>query len=257
MIRFVCLFALALGAAPLLGQSTNNPTGLPVPKGIIYNHETAFNVRLATNRAFSIGIEKGRLRRFDRTNFYHLSIGQLYHPREVRQGADPQTRFRPYVYGKQNHVFVLRGGWGAKRYYSEKARTKGVAMGMSYSFGPTLGLLKPYYLALRFPLPDNPGRAVTRFEKYSEERADLFLNNSIIVGAAPFSKGLNELRPIPGGNASLALHIDWGAYDERVKALAVGVMVDLFAAPVPMLVGEYNTPVFFNFFVNMQFGKRR
>jgi hypothetical protein len=259
MIRNAFILAvLLMGAAPLMGQSTQtNKSQLPTSKGIIYNHELAYNIKLATNRGFTIGIEKGRLRSYDRTTYYHLSLGQLFHPREVRQGADPQTRYRPYVFGKQNHVFVLRGGWGTKRYFSEKAKTKGVAMGVSYSAGPTLGLLKPYYLVLRYPIPDNPGRAITRFERYSDENAEAFLNNSFIVGAAPFGQGMRELRPIPGGNASIALHMDWGAYDDRVKAFAIGMMVDVFAAPVPMLIGDNNTPIFINFFASVQFGKRR
>ncbi|MBP6826008.1 MAG: hypothetical protein KA165_05515, partial [Saprospiraceae bacterium] len=126
--------------------------------GILYNRETSFNFKLTTNRGFAPGMEFGRLRTYYKTTYYHISLGELKHPKEKRQSADPSVSrsFRPYVFGKQNNLFVLRGGWGVKRYYSEKAKQKGVQMGVSFAFGPALGLLKPYYLALR-RVGNNPG----------------------------------------------------------------------------------------------------
>jgi hypothetical protein len=63
---------------------------------------------------------------------------------------------------------------------------------------------------------------------------------------------------MPGINASLAYHMDWGAFDEMVKALEIGVAVDVFGQKAPIFVSEeINNRVFINFFVNLQLGKRR
>ncbi|HRI58804.1 MAG TPA: hypothetical protein PK228_03750 [Saprospiraceae bacterium] len=225
--------------------------------GIVYNRETTFNFKLTTNRGFAAGMEFGKLRTYYKTTCFNISIGELKNAKEQRQSADPQVSrsFRPYVFGKQNNLFMLRGGWGAKRYFSEKAKQKGVAMGMNYSFGPTLGLLKPYYLALR-RVGDTPGQSRVTHEKYSEENADIFLDNTRILGASPFTKGFNELSLLPGANASIALHLDWGAFDEFVKAFEIGLMLDVFFKDAPILVDQ-NSPMFFNFFINLQLGKRR
>jgi hypothetical protein len=52
--------------------------------------------------------------------------------------------------------------------------------------------------------------------------------------------------------------MDWGAFDEMVKALEIGLSVDVFARKAPIFVGdEQNRQVFFNFFLNLQFGKRK
>lgn len=226
--------------------------------GIIYNRETSFNFKMTTNRGFAPGLEFGRLRTYYKTTYYHISLGEIKHPKEQRQSADPSVSrsFRPYVYGKQNNLFMLRGGWGVKRYFSEKARQKGVAVGMSYSFGPTLGLLKPYYLALA-RVGNSPGESRVTHEKYSEENASVFLDNTRILGASPFTRGFGEISFLPGGNASLALHMDWGAFDEFVKAFEIGLMLDVFAKDAPILVSEENHQIFFNFFINLQLGKRR
>ena len=78
-----------------------------------------------------------------------------------------------------------------------------------------------------------------------------------ILGASPFTRGFSEISFLPGANASVALHMDWGAFDEFVKALEIGLMVDVFAKKAPILVSEENNQIFFNFFINLQLGKRR
>jgi hypothetical protein len=251
LIYFLCLLGL--------GATAQNATMPKQNVGIIYRTETAFNLRLATNRGLSFGMEFGKLRTYYKTTFYHVSLGELKHYKEQRQSAPPSASrsFRPFVFGKQNTLLLARGGWGVKRYYSEKAKKKGVAVGVSYTFGPTLGLLKPYYLAIRRPgSSDTHGRV--SHEKYSSANEDVFLNNSThILGASAFTRGFKELSLLPGANAGVALHFDWGAFDEVVKAMEIGLQSDFFLRKAPIMVSEENSPLFFNFFVNLQFGKRR
>ncbi|MCW5924570.1 MAG: hypothetical protein KIS77_19790 [Saprospiraceae bacterium] len=226
--------------------------------GIVYNTETTFNFRLTTNRAYALGVEFGRLRTYYKTTSFNFSFGELKSPKEQRQSADPAASrsFRPYVFGKQNNLFMLRSGWGVKRYFSEKAKQKGVAIGMNYSIGPSLGLLKPYYLALAYTNPDDPRNFRVLHQKYSDGNADVFLNNTRILGASPLTRGISEITLLPGASGAISMHIDWGAFDEFVKALEIGFMLDVFLKEAPILV-EQNSPMFFNFFVNLQLGKRK
>ena len=128
---------------------------------------------------------------------------------------------------------------------------------MSYSFGPSLGLLKPYYLTLNLE-GTSAGTGRPTDVRYSEKTQADFLNNSKILGASPFTLGLGQLSVLPGGTASIAYHMDWGAFDEMVKALEIGLTMDVFAKKAPIFVdSERNQQVFFNFFVNLQFGKRK
>jgi len=255
MLRLI-LSILLLGAFSFEGSAQIAPKE---QVGFLYNRETTFNVRLATNRSFGFGMEWGKLRTYNKTKTLSLGISEMKHPKEQKQNAAPSVRrsSRPFVYGKQNSLFVLRSGWGFKRYYSEKAKQKGVAIGISYSIGPTLGLLKPYYLALNYPETGSySGRLL--LQKYSAANDSIFLDNSKILGAAPFTKGLSEISIIPGGTASIAYHMDWGAFDEMVKALEIGFTIDVFAKKTPIFVdNSQNQQVFFNFFLNLQFGKRK
>jgi hypothetical protein len=230
-----------------------------VPAGIIYNRERTLNLKITTNRGIAPGVEFGKLQTYYKTTYFQVNAGNIRHAKEQRQSAPPAPNYtlRPYIYGKRNSFLALRAGWGAKRYYSEKARQKGVALGISYSAGPTLGILKPYYLALRRK-SDNPTQSRVTYEKYSDENASAFLDNTLIVGAGAFTRGLSEISFLPGGNASLAFHLDWGAFDEFVKALEIGVMADVFIKKAPILIADtQNNRTFVNFFVNLQFGKRK
>jgi hypothetical protein len=252
---FACL-TIALAALESQAQGSIAPQ---TNVGIVYNTERTFNLRLATNRNMAFGMEFGRLRTYNKTKTWQIGLGELKHPKEQRQSADPRASraFRPYVYGKQNSLFVARAGWGAKRYYSEKAKQKGVAVGMSYSIGPSLGLLKPYYLALAHEGGSSNTYRVIH-QKYADSNADIFLDNTRVLGASPFTRGISEMSFLLGGNASIAYHMDWGAFDEMVKALEIGLMVDVFAKKAPVFVSdEQNKQVWINFFINFQFGKRR
>lgn len=242
-----------LGAVEVLAQSFQSSPGF------LYSSERIYDLRLHTNRGGGLFYQRGKILTYYKTTFYQIGFSELRTPREYRQGSDPSLtrQFRPYVYGKQNNVFAVRGSKGAKRYFSEKAKRKGVAVGMSYSLGGTLGVVKPYYLALRKAAPDQPNVSRVVAEKYSESNADLFLDDNKIIGAASFFKGFDALSIIPGANASCAIHLDWGAFDSFMRGMEVGAMLDLFPREVPLLVSDDNQRIFLNFYVSMQLGRRK
>ncbi len=255
LVFFVAVLVLMSNTA-----QAQYPDPLTGNVGVVYNRETTVSARLTTARGFAVGMEFGRLRTYYKTTYFHVSVGELRHPKEQRQSADPllSRSFRPFIFGKQNNAILLRGAWGVKRYFSEKAKQRGVAVGVSYALGPSLALMKPYYLAICYPNPTRPGDCRIMHEKYSDENASLFLDeNGRIKGASPFTKGLSEISPRPGVNASVALHLDWGAFDEFVRALEIGLMLDVFPTELPILVSTTNQRLFANFFVNLQLGKRR
>lgn len=243
----------------LLGQNNYDQQ-----KGFIYNKEFATDFRIQNN-GYALGIQWGTIHTYKRTSFYYAGMGELKHPQEVRQNRGlpfgAGGGFRGYTFGKQNNLIVLRGGVGNKRYLSEKGRIKGVAVAVTYEGGPTIGILKPYYLYLRVQ-PEDFLQSYFRSEKYSPENADRFLSFEKIFGADSFFKGITEIGVRPGMHAKTALHFDWGAMDEFIKALELGIMADAFFTKMPILVESPQAPefqnhlAFINLFLTLQFGKR-
>ena len=239
-------------------QETIQPKQMESNTGIVYNQEFALGFRMHTN-GFAIGANFGKLKTYYLTKYFHIEIGELKHEKEFRQSFDTPTPIngrisRAFKYGKQNNLYVLRGAVGAKRYFSEKAKHKGVAFGISYEGGATLGLLKPYYLDLR--AGDGRASVPTRF---NDENAANFLDIYTIQGASGWTRGLGELSVLPGAHGKFAVHFDWGAYDEYLKSIEAGFMVDFFSRKAPIMVeldNVENNQLFINLFLHLQFGKR-
>jgi hypothetical protein len=261
-VVLILFFSLAGNA-----QGTFQPKAIDdTPKGVVYNKEFTVNFAVQTN-GFELGLDFGKLVTYHKTRYYHFGIGELKHSRETRsdlQATIPSTVVsRPYVFGKQNNLYALRAGLGNKHYLTEKAKEKGVSVGLNYEFGPTLGLLKPYYLEVY--APESVSSQSTRSVRYTEETASQFSDPSRIFGASSRIMGLGEIKPTIGAHGKFSVHFDWGAFDEFVKGLDAGVRVDVFLQKTPILIdganinneAVENRNLFLNLFVNLQFGKRK
>lgn len=263
-IILVAVISILLGGNILHAQDTFQPK--PVDdvgnKGLIYNKELAFNIRLHTN-GFSMGADFGRLKTYYLTRTFHVELGELKNHKEYRTNLDRSSATgrisRSFIYGKQNNFFVLRAGMGQKRYFSEKAKYKGVAVGISYKGGPSLGVLKPYYLELLSTENNSSPFVSTKPVKYSQEVHDDFLDPWNIFGSSSWAKGFDEIKLVPGLHGQFAIHFDWGAFDEYLKAVEAGIMLDVYFRKVPIMVETVNVenrPFFLNLFINLQLGKR-
>lgn len=236
-------------------------------KGILYQKESGVNARIYTN-GFSFGYQIGKIVKYNLSQYYFAEFGELKDPIETRQQKNislsgPRGTFRGFIFGKQNNFYPLRLGVGEKRFLSEKGKRKGLAMGVSYEGGATLGLLKPYYLILRHT-SDNPGNFTSiRSEKYSLENANRFLNWDDVFGADKLTKGLDELGIIPGVHVKGSLHFDWGAYGEFIRSAEIGIMADGYIKDVPILADNEemginnNQNIYLNLFVNLRLGRRK
>ena len=232
-------------------------------KGVIYKKEWSFDFKLHEN-GYSLAYNSGEVLSYKKSKYYQLELGLMKDIRERRQNKNysftPVGGTRAFVYGKVNTFMVVRGSLGFKHYVSEKAKRKGLAVGYSYSFGPAVGLLKPYYLNLFLRAENNGG--VSSFEdvKYSEETAEKFLTFNDINGASNFTRGIAETKVIPGIQAKVASHFALGAFDKYVKAVELGLMADLFIQRVDIMAPSENfnnKPYFIKLFANVQLGMRK
>ena len=257
----------------LKAQDNYNLKGSPENKlGIVYDKEVSASINLHTN-GYAFSFDKGTIKTYYKTRYYHFEIGEIKHPKEYKNrqtiSSSGPSQLRTFSYGKQNNLYAIRMGVGQKRYYSEKASHNGLAIGINYEFGFTLGVVKPYYLKMK----NLEGNDVT--EKFSENNAETFLDIDKISGSAGFTTGLQESSLVPGGHFKVGLHFDWGAFDEFLKAMEIGIMGDVFTKSIPIMVDEAtihnnqnklieilpanvaNRPFFFNVYVSLQLGKRK
>jgi len=232
---------------------------LPQEKGVVYDKEYNVDLRLNTN-GYSLGFSRGRIRTFYKTSTFYFDFTFHRDLRENRQNN--KVIFTPtnetstaFVYGKANSLYSLKVGKGLKKYWSDKASKRGVMVGYIIEGGVTVGILQPYYLKVA-ALNENTGQTYLKEVRYGKGEDEQFLDNSRIFGRASVFKGLFESTIVPGLHFQSGIHCDFGKYDNFIKALEVGGMVNLFSQPVQIMVNQPRRPFLLNFYVSLQFGRR-
>lgn len=257
-IYFVLTCVFLLGSSVTIkAQEIGKPRAYETANvGIVYDREMSFPITLNSN-GFSAGINFGKLKTYYKTSYWGLELGYLRNPREhtlSRRGSAFGNGNSSYIYGKQNSLYPLRIHKGWKFYHSGKGKKKGVAIASIYEIGATAGITKGYLLQVGLSNDINKQRQFIAYEDYPE----VFLNQSRIEGNGGFKRGWNKAKVYPGLNAKVGLHLDWGAFEEYMKALEVGLKVDVFGTKVPILTPPaQNTQVFLNFYLALHFGYRR
>ncbi len=224
---------------------------------VVYKREFNIGIKAHTN-GFGLAAHWVKIHSIFKKTVYEFELMDLRHPREVRQQsihASGRTTSRGYVFGKENSFYNLNVSIGRMKSLAEKARKSGVGVHMYYGVGVSLGILKPYHLDLIYDYV--PGSVLdVRSESFNEENGSLFTNERYIYGASGFTYGLNKVRIKPGGQAKFAFVFDWASYNEFVKALEVGVMLNVYTGRVPIMLTEDNQFIFPNLYIKLMLGKR-
>lgn len=254
---------LLLISYTLIGQTVFQPKPVEYNlKGIVYSTESSVEMR-PHFQGFSLAFKKGKINNYYQTSYRSFEIGYMRDGREKRQtllreriGLDLRE---PFIYGKRSQFFNLRMTYGQKTFLSEKTKRKGVAMALIYEGGASLGLIKPYYL--KVIRRDNSGEEPTiETIRYSEESEAEFLDFDNIYGGTNFWKGFTALTPTIGLHGKVGMHWSLGAFEDKVRALEVGLMMDVYPRKIPLMVERDDvTNSFFlaKLYASFQFGKRK
>ncbi len=272
-ISLLALFPI-LSNAQVAKPSTEELTA----DDILYRKEFTMAFKLHTH-GMGLSANFVKIKNIYKKKVLEIELLELKHPKEFRQQslfASGRDAAKGFVYGKRNNFYNLNVSWGTMRTISEKARRSGVHVSYYYAGGPSLGLVKPYYLELIHGTNEY-GELVRTNEKYSIENEALFLNEDWIYGSSGPTFGWNDLKLAPGLQAKLAVNFDWASYKEFVKAIEVGAMVNAYVfiekkfkldndeavfdgykmARIPILVGDNNSFFFTNLYIRFLLGKRK
>lgn len=180
-----------------------------------------------------------------------LDLASMKHSKEIKIQGYVDQNSKDFVYGKLNGFLVTRIGYGMKYTAYEKTREKGVNIFWHWNVGPSIGFLKPVYLDVVNITPN--GRISTPIqEPYNPENHNL--NN--IYGRTKGIRGLAETKLIPGGFAKLGLEFEYNDDREFIRALAVGVAVDVYPKKVEIMAFAENSFIFPSLYINVMIGKR-
>lgn len=190
-------------------------------KGIIYHDQFSLGFRLNTNGWGLFG-DIGKQLTVDKIRMYRIEFMELKHPKEFKQPSlgsysppsSSTSQSKPFFYGKRNNFYVLHFSYGFAKILAEKPLKNGVALSYNYLVGPSIGLLKPYYLSVKH-------EDIFLDERYDPANPQKFLDPFSIYGASGFSYGLNELSILPGIHGKFGISFDWAVYDDIVKVIEI------------------------------------
>lgn len=174
-----------------------------------------------------------------------LEIVNVKHPIEVQNRSSTGSFFIP---GKSNYVLAIRPQIGTEIDLFKKEAENGVALSAIFAGGPTLGLVKPYYVKVLNPDSSNT---------YTIEPNSSSLDPNDILGHASFFNGLGESYIEWGLNAKAALNFEFGKYNSLLTGLEAGWNVEIFKEQLPILsYSDIQTRVFSSLYLTLYFGAR-
>ena len=241
-LNSLCIFA----QENLLNGGMDNGTNL----NVLYTHDMSGKI-YANTRGYGVSFHQGRHITANSRSFYEVDIQTLKHLKEIKTLGEAEDRKR-YVYGKINSVLVLRGAIGMQKVLFAKADVKAVEVRYSYSIGPAFAFAKPYYVKVY--KTTGIGKIVYNYARFD---ADNFSKDSgTVIGRAPYSYGLNELKIYPGINAKFNLSFEYAPFTNLIRAIETGVSVDYYPKALPIMARNSSENVILTMYVAFVFGTK-
>lgn len=155
-----------------------------------------------------------------------------------------------YVFGKLNNTFFLRAGYGHQHEIYKKADLGGIAIRYFYSGGPVFAIYKPIYYRVLYPVVSRPTEYEIRLEKFDVTAMAVPQD---IYGRASFTKGLNEIKFLPGVFLKGGFNFEYSKEDKAIHAIEIGAVANAFPKEVPIMAVD-NKQFFVSIFVSYRFG---
>lgn len=216
---------------------------------LVYSKQSIFGLQLRTN-GYGLFYELGKMKTNRKTNIYRIDITEIKDHKEEKLLGNAFFG-NSFIYGKINYFYPVTIGFGQQLVLGQKGNKNGVAVSAVYNAGLSLGLLRPYYVAVNDPVAGS-----NRTIKYTTQDSALFLGPTI-TGGGGFGKGWSEIKVKPGAFAKAALRFDYGRYNESVSAVEIGLSAEIYASKIPILLFQNDKRLFVQGYLAIVFGRRK
>ena len=157
---FLVLTALAVACFGPVQQAAAQNTSTPVTGDQAVYRDGKVNVPLTDEYQVGVLFHTQGIGITARRGYYlnafavrNIGVDLAYfkHPKEIQTTNPIYENGRPYVYGKQNTLQILRLWYGKQNLRAEKLRRDAVRFSTFWKVGAALGVLKPIYLEIGYP----------------------------------------------------------------------------------------------------------
>lgn len=213
-----------------------------------YRSEFVYGINFNTNG----GIIGGAIIKYARAmgpNMYQtfgLEIVNVKHPKELRYPSN--LTGNTFIFGKQNYLFAIRPTYGRELVLFRKAPDEGVQINAIAAAGPSIGLVKPYYIVYQYSPTDQ------RSEQYDPEKHRVTGN---IVGSGGLTEGFSEAKVNLGLNMKAGLSFELSGFRNSVTGFEVGFLLEAYPKRVILIPAAQNRSVFTSAYLSLFFGSKR
>jgi hypothetical protein len=246
------------GYQPRTEQKTTTATPKKVsveddPEG--YTSVFSFGITTNTNSGLfgGIALKKSILVRNNsplrQYHYINLELVNVNNPREFSTSIF--NTGGSYTVYKENYLFVLRPQYGREFTLFKRSSEGGVQLSGILAAGPSIGLLKPYYVQIQSPT----SRLTLQEVPYS-----LALDTppvSRIVGSGSFFSGIGQIQPTLGFNVKAGVNIELDAFRNSNIALEIGILAEYFPTAPPILAIGENRKFYSSGYLTLFFGSKK
>jgi hypothetical protein len=235
---------LLSGAVSLIAQGE-----IDEQQKVFFRNERTFALMLNSD---GFGLNYREAKRIDYLNkrLLEVDLGTFKHPKEYKVTNPYAQTANSFVFGKLNSVIYFRGGIGHQHEIFQKADQGGVAIRYFYSAGPVLSLYKPIYYKILYLVS-----TTTSTYDIREEKFDVSIHQpSDIYSRAPFTKGLGEIKALPGLYVKGGFNFEYSKQDKIIHAIEIGTQINAFPKEIPIMASPDNKAIFFSLFVSYRLG---
>ena len=200
---------------------------------------------------FGINYTNAKFKTYKKKSLLNIDFININHDKEYKIFGSFDENAKKFVYGKLNSLYSLRVGIGSRKIIFEKLRQNGVQISLNYSYGTSLGFVKPVYLEV-FKY-DYSGRiAGISLERYDPEQHGFFN----IYGRGSWSAGLMNSRINPGAYFKFGMEFEFSTNREIINSLEFGLTTDAFINPITIMVDSQSQRFFPSIFLSCSIGNK-
>ena len=198
-----------------------------------------------------INYTNAKFKTYKKKSLLNIDLININHDKEYKIFGSFDENAKKFVYGKLNSIYSLRVGIGSRKIAFEKLRQNGVQIAINYSYGTSIGLIKPIFLEV-FKY-DYSGRiAGISLERYDPEQHGFFN----IYGRGSWFAGLMNTKINPGAYFKFGMEFEFSTTREIINSLELGITADAFMNPIIIMVDNQSHRFFPSIYLSCSIGNK-
>ncbi|GAB4031700.1 hypothetical protein [Spirosoma jeollabukense] len=198
-----------------------------------YQTVTTFGLTTNTNSGIIGGLSfrqskllSGTLLGMPQARYLSVELVNVKHPKELPSSLNSYgSRF---IEGKENYLLVLRPQYGREVRLFQRNGDEGIAVSGILAGGPSLGIIKPYYLEVSYG-------NFTRTVPASQVNGFTTPTGETVTGAGGFFQGIGESKLTVGLNVKAALSFELSAFRTNTTGIEIGFLAEAFPNKVVII----------------------